>query len=215
MTTYLSLFIFGFIYQLCLVFDALRLKNTIQVIGLCLYNVGLLIEAAVQKDQFNDALNLAKDPNYQPEDSPKYSGADQLDPKFLGNVNPLVIALPCILGLGTVLLAFVTFKLYEEFSWSIYKNISADLRLKHRFLSYQIYIALLKFDFFFFLAFTVQFLVVVINFRDPEFWITLAAIPITVLLLFLAGYWTRKESIVGMLLIIVCGLFLLAKAGAD
>jgi len=51
--TYLALFIFGFIYQLALVWDALRLKNTIQVIGLCLYNLGLLIYATVQYDQID------------------------------------------------------------------------------------------------------------------------------------------------------------------
>ena len=48
---------FGYIYQLVLVYDALRLKNTIQVIGLCLYNVGILIYAAIQLDQIKDAVN--------------------------------------------------------------------------------------------------------------------------------------------------------------
>jgi len=63
----------------------------------------------------------------------------------------------------------------------------------------------LKFDFFFFLAFTVQFLVVVSNTTDTEFYLTIAAIPITIILLLLAGYWTRKESVVGMILTIVGG----------
>ena len=54
--TFLTLYIFGFLYQIVLVYDALRLKNTIQVIGISLYNIGLLIYAAVQMDQIKDAV---------------------------------------------------------------------------------------------------------------------------------------------------------------
>jgi len=75
------------------------------------------------------------------------------------------------------------------------------IRISHYLL--QIYIALLKFDFFFFLAFTVQFLVVVTNTTDLEFYLTIAAIPITIILLLLAGFWTRKENYLGMLSTIV------------
>ncbi|KAI7033386.1 hypothetical protein KC352_g47244, partial [Hortaea werneckii] len=46
--TWLAIFIFGFIYQIGLVWDALRLKNTIQVIGVCLYNLGMMIYSAVE-----------------------------------------------------------------------------------------------------------------------------------------------------------------------
>lgn len=49
-----------------------------------------------------------------------------------------LIIVPVILGVGTVCMIFFTWKLRAEFSWSIYKNISADLQMKRRYLTYQV-----------------------------------------------------------------------------
>lgn len=189
--TFLTLYIFGFIYQLVLVYDALRLKNTIQIIGLCMYNAGLLIYGTVQIEQIQEAVDILASDN-------------DIDQKIWSDSRPYLIAIPCVIALGTVLLSGIAWKLYDEFAWTIYKHISADLRMKRRYLTYQIYIALLKFDFFFFLGFTVQFVVIVRDKTDVEFALTLAAIPVTIVILLLAAFFTRKENRLGMISIIVC-----------
>ena len=123
--TYLALFIFGFIYELVLAYDALRLKNTIQVIGICLYNIGMLIYSSVQMQQVNEAVN-------------KLIANKEIEDETWRNLKPFLIAAPCVVALGTVMLAFIAWKLYNEFAWTIYKHISADLRLKRRYLTYQV-----------------------------------------------------------------------------
>jgi hypothetical protein len=125
--TYLTLFIFGFVYQLILVYDALRLKNTIQVIGLCIYNVGLLIYASVQMDQIKKAIA-----------SLNSSGWIKADADIWSTSKPFLIAVPCVIALGTVVLSGIAWKLYDEFAWTIYKHISADLRMKRRYLTFQV-----------------------------------------------------------------------------
>ena len=72
------------------------------------------------------------------------------------------------------------------------------------------YITLLKFDYFFFLGFTVQFVVIVVrsglnsHFTLVEFALTVAVIPITIIILVCAAWTTRRENKTGMYCIIVC-----------
>jgi hypothetical protein len=125
--TYLTLFIFGFLYQLVLVYDSLRLKNTIQVIGLCAYNGGMLIYSSIQYDQINKAIE-------------KLTALNEIqagDPIWT-DIRPYLIASPCIIALFTVIMSYIAWQLYREFAWDIWKHISADLRMKRRYLTFQV-----------------------------------------------------------------------------
>lgn len=124
--TFLTLYIFAFLFQLLLVFDALRAKNTIQVIGLCMFNAALLLYAAIQYTQIQDAVG-------------------SLPPAIEHGVwialKPYLVAVPSIIALGLALMSVAAWKLYDEFAWTIYKEISADLKMKRRYLTYQVRIS--------------------------------------------------------------------------
>lgn len=61
----------------------------------------------------------------------------------------------------------------------------------------------MKFDFFFFLGFTVQFVVVVGGYGKAELYATIAAIPVTIVILLSAAYIVRHESKIGQIGVIV------------
>lgn len=128
--TFLTLFIFGFLYELVIVWDALRMKNTIQVIGVCIANLALLIYTAIQVDQIQMAITVLAS------HAALHEGVTS--DVLWSDIKAFLIAIPAVIALATAGMAFVSWKLYQEFAWDILKVIGADYRMKKRFLHYQV-----------------------------------------------------------------------------
>ena len=90
-----------------------------------MYNLGLMIYAAVQTDQIRDAVFFL-------------AGRAEVKLDFWPDVKPLLVAVPCTLALGSIILGVIAWKLYDEFAWTIYKHISADVQMKRRYMAYQV-----------------------------------------------------------------------------
>lgn len=63
--------------------------------------------------------------------------------------------------------------------------------------TYQIFLTMLKLDFFFFVAFGIQFLVLVLNPSDPEFSFTIIAIPVLVIVILFAVFGVGRMEVAG------------------
>lgn len=122
--SFLGLYIFALLYELALSYDALRRKNTIQLVGLCICNQGLFAFGILQMREIKDTIATLADQNL----------SDHLQDLYKIEL----ILVPVFLGIGTLCMTFFTWKLRGEFSWSIYKNISADLQMKRRYFVYQV-----------------------------------------------------------------------------
>ncbi|CAG8823103.1 28828_t:CDS:2, partial [Dentiscutata erythropus] len=50
---------------------------------------------------------------------------------------------------------FVSFKLYQQFGWNIYKKIGADVKIKKLYMKRLVFVTLLKYELYFFLLFLI------------------------------------------------------------
>ncbi|KAL4067611.1 hypothetical protein J3A83DRAFT_4359533 [Scleroderma citrinum] len=179
---YLALFILAEIFELALAFDALRLRNSIQLLGIIAFHAALIVFSALQVHETNVAIvpcdlsECSSDPNY-----------------LWDKVMPFLVTAPCIISVSWILLAFWIKRLFEEFGWEIFHVVGANPKLKSMYLFYQVFICLLKFDFFCFVGVTMQLLIVVLSTNSTEFGLTITAIPIVLILLAGCAYAVQRE----------------------
>ncbi|KAA1120120.1 hypothetical protein PGT21_037175 [Puccinia graminis f. sp. tritici] len=177
LAVYLGIFILAHLFQLYFALDALRHKNTIQLIGLCCFNFAFLVYAIIQVPEIRKIESV--------------EGSNNTN----SNLTPAIILsiIPACIGISQVAFVYLTWHLFKEFGWQIYKQIGADRKIKRVYLWYQIFMCLLKFDYFFFMAFTVQLVLLVPSVSPLERVLTIIALPTTFLFLVIGYYGVRKE----------------------
>ncbi|GBE82305.1 UPF0658 Golgi apparatus membrane protein [Sparassis crispa] len=180
---YLALFALAEIFELVMTFDALRLRNVIQLIGILLFHMGLTVMAALQIHETRTALV------WDSGSVLNTSGPGSLWHKVL----PFLVVTPIVIGVAWFVMLYFFRHLYYEFGWAIFHVVGADPKMKTMYQYYQILICLLKFDFFAFTGVTMQLLIIVLRENSAEFGLTVAAIPIVLILLALSGIAVQRE----------------------
>jgi len=176
MPVYLGIFALAHIFQLAMAIDAVYARNTLQFLLLAVFNALFLVYAVIQIKEIRDALSNAT------------TGVSIVPVNVLTTVIPIVISVSEIayIGLG--------WKIYHEFGWKVYKFLGADRRIKKMYANYQIYECLVKFDVFFWAGFSVQFIWLVLQKNDWEYYVTCAALPLSIVLLVEGHLAARHEN---------------------
>jgi len=182
---YFSLFALAELFVLAITIDALKLRNIIQLVGILMFQIAMMVFGALQVHQTKTAL--VKTPGQVCFDTCDSPGS------LWSQVEPLLIAVPCIIGASWLALVWWTRALYFEFGWAVFHAVGANPAMKQMYQYYQVMICLLKFDFFCFVGLTMQLLILVIDRSSPEFALTIAAIPVVLILLITCGIAVKRE----------------------
>ncbi|KAF9425758.1 hypothetical protein BGZ94_007246 [Podila epigama] len=192
---YMLVFVFAQLFQLVLAWDAVRAQNTIEIIGIVIFNLCCFAYSIFEISQIKSSLCI------DPEDGsacvydsiffPPGRSKDLLD-----SIRPFLIVVVVVIGVTQLLVTWLAYQLFQEFGWKIYKKIGADPNMKKMYRAYQIYLVLIKIDLFFFVGFSIQFIYLTLANRsaDPEYWVTIFVLPVTILILMVAVYAVRHES---------------------
>ncbi|KAG0049148.1 hypothetical protein BGZ83_006006 [Gryganskiella cystojenkinii] len=196
---YLIVFVFAQLFQWVMTWDAVRAQNTIELIGVVVFNLCCLAYSIFEISQIWTSLKESADLGF-------FGSMD-----VYNAVKPYLIVVVAVLAVTQILCTWFAYQLFQEFGWKIYKKIGADPVMKKMYRAYQIYLVLIKVDLFFFVGFSIQFIYLTLTKRaeDPEYWITIFVLPATLLILWLAVYSVRHESRKGMslfLISMVCGV---------
>ncbi|EMD92149.1 hypothetical protein COCC4DRAFT_131127 [Bipolaris maydis ATCC 48331] len=194
----LSINTLGCLYQLILTLDAYRIKNHIQIFMLCVANVCLSIATVLQYGEVRNASAKA---------AVGYNGMNlpfvKRDWEFWRRVSPGLIVCAVTSCTCSTVMCLVAMKLYREFSWALYQDVSPDMAIQWKYMCYQIYLVFLKYTPYFVFAFLLIYGLIDVHYVEPEFSLTMAIIPATLLHLALAVYFVRHEILIGMTLVLL------------
>ncbi|KAG5341383.1 UPF0658 Golgi apparatus membrane protein [Termitomyces sp. T112] len=171
MPVYLSIFALAHVFQLVMAVDAVHARNTLQFFCLAAFNALFLVYAVIQIGEVREALSTAPQ-----------------------GVGPLTTVIPIVIAICEICYIGLAWKIYHEFGWKVYKFLGADRRIKKMYVNYQVYECLVKFDVFFWVGFSVQFIWLVLQKNDWEYYVTCAALPLSVVLLVEGHLAARHEN---------------------
>lgn len=119
------------LFEVVFALDAARLKNTIQLIGVSIFNIALIITASLEITQVRDGIQAEVRQERQDGGTAPAAGLYSTVEKFL-------IVVPVIVGIAQFPIMIITWKLHQEFGWLIYKKLGADLKIRKMFMWYQV-----------------------------------------------------------------------------
>ncbi|KAJ5156088.1 hypothetical protein N7492_008891 [Penicillium capsulatum] len=200
----LGILTFACVYEFILALEAIHHKNNILLLAICVSNVCSAVYAGILYSSMHDNVSrLYRDRHGYP---------TLVDPTYNAwpRIQPAEIAVPIVMGLCTLVLWPCAYYLHRQYSWAIYKCVNGSRETRIRYLAYEIYLVLLKLDFYFLIAFIIQYNLIDVHFEEPESSLTWALIPAALIVMILSIYSVRRERIWFMIPIIICYIGLIA-----
>jgi len=195
LSVYHMIFTVAQFFQFYLVCDTVIKSSTLQLLPGTLFSYGIAIYSIVQYIQAKAGIQIDYVKNIEDEKKNEHL--------HTANIEIIIIILMGIFCFGWTI---ITLRLYKIFGWNVFKQLGADIGVKNRLKLYQIFLALLKIDIFFFTGFTMQFLIFVVTYIKESMKaqvINIVLLVINFIMPFLGIGATRKENYKIMCLFII------------
>lgn len=179
MNVYLGIFVLAHVFQMVMALDAVYNRNTLQVFCLTAFNLSFMVYSIIQIGEIRAiGGNLTKQ-----------TGISDIP------INVLTTMIPCVIAAAELAYIGLGWKIYTEFGWQVYKLLGADRQIKKMYAHFQVFECLVKFDVFFWVAFCVQLIWLVLqNKPDWEYYVTVAALPLSIIVLVEGNLAARHEN---------------------
>ncbi|GAB1202616.1 hypothetical protein APSETT445_001235 [Aspergillus pseudonomiae] len=209
----MGIVIFACIYEVGLSLDAIHHKNNISLLAICLTNVCIVVYAVLQYIKMRDVT-------YSLQGTADGMGNHLVDwsRDIWPSMQPAEVTIQAVLAVSSLVIIPAAYRLHTDYAWAIYKSIHGSPELRLRYLAYevsisemysrswtdlvQIYLVLIKFDFFFLTGFIIQYDLIDVHFMEPEYSLTMALIPVS-LLVMVAGIYCVKSGLKVALMVVI------------
>ncbi|EJU00835.1 hypothetical protein DACRYDRAFT_117227 [Dacryopinax primogenitus] len=197
---YFSVFALAGIFTIYITLDALWNRNVITLMGMVLFTGGLIVFSGIQIREVRIALEYS--------DCQSQHVATCMD--LFNIVERFLIVVPIIIFLALIVYCWCTRRLFGEFGWAVFHIIGADPKIKYMYRFHEVLVCLLKFDYFAVLALTMQLTILDLSGDTVQHILTIAAIPVSLVLLFGCGLAAKRE----IRSVMIISLFLMGAAMA-
>ncbi|KAJ5746936.1 uncharacterized protein N7511_008632 [Penicillium nucicola] len=200
----LGILIFACLYEFFLVLDAIHHKNNILLFAICISNTCTFVYSVMQYQVMEEnTMRLYKD---------RYGYPTLVDTtrNLWPLIKPAEIIVAIATGLGSLLLWPIVYFLHKEYSWAIYKVVHGSPKTRMRYLVFEIFLVLIKLNFYFLIGFIIQYVLIYVHVYGLEYTLTMLLLPTAFFSMLLGIYFVQKEQKLGLIAIIVCYLGVIA-----
>ncbi|PWY63053.1 hypothetical protein BO83DRAFT_403387 [Aspergillus eucalypticola CBS 122712] len=193
----LDILIFACLFELFLSLDTIHHKNNILLFSVCICNACSFGYSVIQfllmrgttarlfKSRFSYPTLVDSTRNVWPQ------------------VQPAEILVCIVTELCALFLGPIAYLIHRDYSWAIYKSVRGSPDTRMRYLAYEVFLILRKLNLYFLIGVIIQYDLVYVHFKEPEYTLTILLIPVAIIAIFLGVWFVQRERTFGANAIVI------------
>ncbi|KAJ5181722.1 hypothetical protein N7449_011869 [Penicillium cf. viridicatum] len=200
----LAILVFACVYEFILALDAIHNKNNFLLFAIYVSNMCSFAYSVMKYQLMESTTTRLFKYRYG------YPTLVDTTRNVWPLIQPAIITVCVIIGFGTLVMSPCVYFLHREYSWTIYKCVHGSRQTRTRYLFYEIFLVLIKLNFYFLIGFIIQYNLIYVHSIRLEYILTMCLIPAAFICMLLGIYFVQHERTWGVIGVIICYFGLLA-----